>query len=246
MKNKSITLEVCADSLCNALTAQSAGADRIEFCANLPEGGVTPSFGQISLARKMLNIRLFVLIRPRGGDFLYNGTEYEIMKADIRLCGEKGCDGVVVGMLNVDGTVDTIRCRELVNIAHQYGMKVTFHRAFDRCSDLFSAMENIIDLGCERILTSGGFESAIDGADVIKKLIEKADGKIIIMPGAGITPDNVGNIIEKTGATEIHGTFRSPVASKMEYKNPIFSDKPEEYFFNATDANKIKKILSEN
>jgi len=242
-KNKQI-LEVCVDSACNAVVAQSAGAQRIEFCANLPEGGTTPSPAQIEIARKLLNIKLYAIIRPRGGDFLYNDIEFEIMKSDIRFCGKAGCDGVVIGMLLPDGKIDKHRTGELVRIAHQYGMGVTFHRAFDRCVDLFEAMETIIESGCERILTSGGYDTAIEGAEIIRQLIEKAGERIVIMPGSGITPENIEEIIQKTGAKEIHGTFRSPFPSRMQYRNEKLNRQEEEYELLLTDAEKIKRILS--
>jgi copper homeostasis protein len=236
-------LEVCVDSLENALIAQSVGAQRIEFCANLPEGGTTPSPAQIRMTRKLLQIKLYVLIRPRGGDFLYNEREFEIIRSDIHFCGQAGCDGVVIGILRSDGTVDTERCRELVLIAKQYGMGVTFHRAFDRSIDLFQALENIIELGCERILTSGGYDTAIAGTDIIRQLIAKAGERIIIMPGSGITPENAGELVWKTGLKELHGTFRSRFPSRMQYKNTNLSHVEEEYELFLTDAVKIKSLL---
>lgn len=243
MKENKLFLEVCADSVSNALIAQSAGAQRVEFCAGLPEGGVTPSPAQIEIARKLLHIKLYVLIRPRGGDFLYNDTEFEIMKSDIHFCGKTGCDGVVIGMLRTDGTVDEERCGELIRIARQYAMGVTFHRAFDRSADLFQALEAVIQLGCERILTSGGYDTAIDGVEIIRELTEKANGRIIIMPGSGITPENAGEIIQKTCLKELHGTFRSRVPGLMQYRNTHLSRQNEEYELLLTDAKKIKKIL---
>jgi copper homeostasis protein len=242
MNENKIWLEVCVDSVSNALIAQSAGAYRIEFCANLPEGGTTPSPTQITLARKQLKIKLYVLIRPRGGDFLYDDLEFEIQKSDIHYCGQNGCDGVVIGMLNPDGTVDAERCRELVAIAHSYKMGVTFHRAFDRSSDLFQAMETIIDLGCERILTSGGYDTVIEGEEVIRQLIEKAGNRITIMPGSGVTPENAGELIQKTGLKELHGTFRSRFSGKMQYKNTKLSYQEEEYTLLLTDTKKIQAI----
>ena len=236
-------IEVCVDSVCNAITAQSAGAQRVEFCANLSEGGTTPSPAQIEFARKMLHIDLYVMIRPRGGDFFYNKTEFKIMKSDIHFCGKTGCDGVVIGMLNQDGTIDRERNRELIRIAHQYGMGVTFHRAFDRCIDLFQALETIIEIGCERILTSGGYNTAIEGAGVIRELIEKAGERIIIMPGSGITPENAAEIIQITGARELHGTFRSRFQSPMIYQNKKLSKQDEEYELFLTDAEKIKSVF---
>jgi len=243
MEKTELILEVCVDSVCNALTAQSAGAQRIEFCANLSEGGTTPSPAQIEIARKQLHIQLYVIIRPRGGDFLYNNTEFEIMKSDIHFCGKSGCDGVVIGMLYPDGTIDQERAGELVRIAHQYAMGVTFHRAFDRCVDLFQAMETCIELGCERILTSGGYDTVIEGAEVIRMLIEKAGDRIIIMPGSGVTPENTGDLLRKTGAKELHGTFRSRFSSLMQYRNEKLSRPNEEYGLLLTDAEKIRQVI---
>jgi copper homeostasis protein len=243
IKTGQILLEVCVDSVSNACTAQSAGAQRIEFCANLPEGGTTPSPAQIKIARELLHIQLYVLIRPRGGDFLYDNMEFEVMKSDIHYCGTSGCNGVVIGILNPDGTIDKERNRELIRIAHQYDMEITFHRAFDRCADLFQALEMIIDLGCNRILTSGGYDTAIEGADIIGKLIKKANERIIILPGAGITPENAGELIQKTGLKELHGTFRSYYPSQMQYRNTKLSRQTEEYGLLLTDATKIKAML---
>ena len=245
MENNNRILEVCVDSVCNALTAQSAGAHRIEFCANLPEGGTTPSPAQIEIARKRLKIKLYVIIRPRGGDFFYNETEFEIMKSDIHFCGKTGCDGVVIGMLHPDGSVDKERTAELVGIARRYVMGVTFHRAFDRCVDLFQTMETIIELGCERILTSGGYDTAVEGAEEIRRLIEKSGDRIVIMPGSGITPENITGLIQKTGAKELHGTFRSRFSSPMQYRNGKLSRPDEEYELLLTDAEKIKQVIKQ-
>ena len=242
---KNPIVEICADSLGSCIVAQNAGAHRVELCANLLEGGTTPSFAQIEMVRKLLTkTKLYVLIRPRGGDFLYNDLEFEMMKSDTHQCGKMGCDGVVVGILNSDGTIDITRTSEIVKIAKRYSMGVTFHRAFDRCADLFQGLEDVINLGCERILTSGGQLSAIDGADVIAQLIQKANNRICIMPGAGIIPENVAKLIEKTGATEVHGTFRSRYSSQMNYKNPVFvGEIPiDEYNHWLADAEKIKTI----
>jgi copper homeostasis protein len=237
-------VEVCVDSPDSALAAQSAGACRVEYCTNLPEGGTTPSLAQIEIARKLLQIKLYVLIRPRGGDFLYNDVEFEIMKSDIHHCGKAGCDGVVIGILHADGSIDKVRCKELIDIAHSYSMGVTFHRAFDRCRNLFEGMEDIIDIGCERILTSGGKNTAPEGASIIRQLIQQADNRIIIMPGSGITPENAADIIKNTGATELHGTFKSHYPSKMRYKNTDLLHQEQEYGIALADFGKIKKVVS--
>jgi copper homeostasis protein len=235
-------VEVCVDSINSALIAQTSGAYRVELCNNLPEGGTTPSFALIEMVRKQLTkTKLYVLIRPRGGDFLYNDLEFEIMKSDIHQCGKMGCDGVVIGLLNSDGTIDMERNSELINIAKRYSMGVTFHRAFDCCVDVLQGLEDVISLGCERILTSGGKNTAIEGAEIIAQLIKKANGRIIIMPGAGLTPENVENLINKTKATEIHGTFRNQYPSQMMYKKTGLSNLEQDHIWLA-NAQKIKQI----
>ncbi|MDR0413657.1 MAG: copper homeostasis protein CutC [Dysgonamonadaceae bacterium] len=238
-----IVLEVCADSIQGALIAQSEGAQRIELCANLPEGGVTPSPAQIEIARRRLNIRLYVLVRPRGGDFLYDDTEMETIASDIHFCGKAGCDGVVIGALTADGAIDKKRTGSLVRIAHQYAMGVTFHRAFDRSNDLFLALEDVIDLGCERILTSGGCNTALEGAGVIRQLIAKAGERIVIMPGCGVTPENAPELIRKTGLKELHGTFRAPYPSRMQFRNTQLHSPEEADGRWMTCAKKIRTIL---
>jgi copper homeostasis protein len=238
-----IILEVCVDSVDSALIAQSGGAYRVEFCNSLSEGGITPSIAQIEIARKLLTIKFYVMIRPRGGDFLYNDIEFEIMKSDVRYCGTAGCDGVVFGILNANGSVDTKRCSELVQIAKNQNMEVTFHRAFDHCRDLFISMEDIIGIGCDRILTSGGRNTAIEGVDTIMQLVEKAGSRIGIMPGAGVTTDNVGDIIKITGARELHGTFRSHYPGKMTYKNISLGRGEEKYSTQYADIDKIKEVI---
>jgi copper homeostasis protein len=226
MTNEKITVEVCANSIESALAGQSGGAVRIELCDNLAEGGVTPSLETIRQAREALNIQLYVIIRPRGGNFVYDEAEFETMKQNIRLCGEVGCDGVVIGMLTPQGEVDIPRCAELVRLARTFSMSVTFHRAFDCCRDQFQSLDDIIRLGCDRILTSGGKNSAPEGAPVIRQLIEQAAGRVRIMPGAGITMDTIAELVRITGLKEFHGTFQSDYAGKF-----------------LTDVNKVKKVI---
>lgn len=243
---QSVILEVCANSVTSALAAQDGGAARVELCENLNEGGTTPSYGEILLARKMLHIKLYVLIRPRGGDFLYTDMEFKIMCADVRYCIEAGCDGIVIGILKADGTIDKERCGELIKMARQWGLGVTFHRAFDMCADLFQALEDIIDLGCERILTSGGKSTAMEGARTIVKLIEKAAGRIIIMPGSGISETNVTDLVHFTGVTQIHSSARVRVLSKMNFKNDhiiMGNNYGDEYSSDVTNTERVKNIL---
>jgi copper homeostasis protein len=244
--SRSILLEVCANSVTSALAAQNGGAVRVELCENLYEGGTTPSHGEILFARKLLHIKLYVLIRPRGGDFLYTDLEFDVMSADIRYCIEAGCDGIVIGILNADGTIDKKRCSELVRIAKQWGVGVTFHRAFDMCADMYQALEDIIEIGCERILTSGGKSTAMEGASVIAHLIERAAGRIIVMPGSGINENNVADLVHFTAATEIHSSAKVRVQSKMIYKNDhiiMQNNYGDDYTNEVTDAERVKEIL---
>ncbi|HEY4325317.1 MAG TPA: copper homeostasis protein CutC [Mucilaginibacter sp.] len=244
--SRSVLLEVCANSVTSALAAQNGGALRVELCENLLEGGTTPSHGEILLARKLLHIKLYVLIRPRGGDFLYTDLEYDVMTADIRYCIEAGCDGIVIGILNADGTIDKKRCSELVSLAKQCGMGVTFHRAFDMCKDMDQALEDIIEMGCERILTSGGKTTAMEGSSTIANLIKKAAGRITIMPGSGINENNAADLVRFTGASELHSTAKAPVPSKMTYVNDYIilnNNFDGDNRYELTDVERVKKIL---
>jgi len=245
--SQTVQLEVCANSVASALAAQKGGAVRVELCENLSEGGTTPSYGEILVSRKLLHIKLYVLIRPRGGDFLYTDDEYNIMVEDVEHAIGSGCDGIVIGILNEDGTVDRERCGKLVRMAKLMGVGVTFHRAFDMCRDMDQALEDIIDLGCERILTSGGKSTAMEGFRVISGLIERARGRIVIMPGSGINDHNVGDLVRFTGATEVHASARLRVKSKMEYKNDriVMGDSyNDEYMHSQTDATVVENIIT--
>ncbi len=182
-------LEIAANSVASALAAQEGGAGRVELCAALELGGLTPSHAQIALARERLHIPLYVLIRPRAGDFLYSELECETMQRDIETCVALGCDGVVLGVLDAEGRVDAARCRALIAAAGKLG--VTFHRAFDLSRDPAQALEDIVALGCERILTSGTQASAPDGAALIRELVVQAAGRLAVMPGAGVNAQNI-------------------------------------------------------
>lgn len=241
-----ILLEVCANSINSALAAQDGGAVRVELCENLDRGGTTPSSGQVLMARKLLHIKLYVLIRPRSGDFLYDDTEFETMLADIRYCIEAGCDGIVTGILKADGMVDKERCLEIVRLAKQWGLGTTFHRAFDMCADQYRALDDIIEIGFDRILTSGGKSTAMEGASVIAHLVEKAKGRIIIMPGSGIDEHNVADLIHFTGVQEIHASARMAVKSKMKFINDhiIMGDVSDEYSTERTNKDRVKKIIA--
>lgn len=235
-----IKLEVCASSIESVLQAKEGGAYRVELCDNLSEGGTTPPLSWIEFSIEQADIQIFTLIRPRSGDFLYTDYEFNTMKKDIILCGEAGCHGVVLGILTREGQVDKKRCSELISLARSYQMSVTFHRAIDRAKDIFEAMEDVIDLGCDRILTSGGMSNTMMGKDVLKEMIIRAKDRIIIMPGAGINENNIAELVQYTGAKEFHGSFRTEQASKMLYKNEVFKD---DYTTTVSSSDKIREVL---
>ena len=232
-------LEIIGFTIEGCIMAQRAGAHRIELCDSPADGGSTASYGFIKAAREKLQIELFPIIRPRGGDFFYSDDEFEIMKTDVKLCQDLGCDGVVIGMLTKDGKVDKKRCSVLVDYAYPLG--ITFHRAFDRTVDAFEALEDIIEIGCERILTSGQKPTALEGMELIKELIEKADNRIIIMPGSGVSSDNIIQIAETTGAVEFHSSARVKIKSRMEYNDPVLNENLESF---VVDEEEIKRMLS--
>src|SRR6185295_1571384 len=202
MNDKKYFVEIATSDFITTQSAVEGGADRIELCANLAEGGVTPSYGYIRKCRDSFDLTLYPIIRPRGGDFLYTAEEFEIMMHDARLCRQLGCDGVVIGLLNKDGSIDKARTSRLVEAVYPLG--VTFHRAFDRCADPMTAMEQLIEIGYERILTSGQKQNALDGAELIAELNRVANGRIIIMPGSGVRKENVKWLAEQTKCTEFH------------------------------------------
>lgn len=204
MNNKQI--EICCGSIQSAMNAKAGGAERIELCQGLVEGGTTPSPATIRLAVNELGLDVFVLVRPRGGDFCYNELEIKTMEEDVAFCKEVGASGIVVGFLHPDGTIDTALTRRFVELAAP--LPVTFHRAFDECTDPLNALEQVIDCGCARILTSGCQPTAVEGADMLQRLVRQANGRITILAGSGITPDNALMLREKTGAPEIHGSCK--------------------------------------
>ena len=246
-KNKPlIALEICTDSVLSSVEAQRAGAVRVELCAALFEGGLTPSAGLISLTRQQISIGLHVLIRPRGGDFCYSDLEFEIMLRDIALAKEAGCDAVVIGILNADGTIDTERTAILITAARP--MSVTFHRAFDMVPEPFIALQELINLGIDRLLTSGQEKSVLEGSELIAQLVQQAAGKIVIMPGGGITERNIARISRETGAPEFHLSARKKQPSKMQHRNERVSMGGElrlpEYELAIADVGKITSALN--
>lgn len=232
-------LEICSFDLVSALLAQEAGAHRIELCAAPAEGGTTPGPGTIRTARERLHIDLYPIIRPRGGDFLYTDEEYETMLKEVDYCKQAGCNGVVIGLLNADGTIDKNRAARLVERA--YPMGVTFHRAFDWAINPFEALEDIISIGCERILTSGQRPAAVEGAALINELVRQADDRIIIMPGSGVRADNILHLAEKTDASEFHTSARTAVRSVMEYVNDAMK---EDLLTVRVDKGEVERIVA--
>jgi len=215
-------LEVAANSVASALAAQAGGAGRVELCSALELGGLTPSHATIAMARERLRIPLYVLIRPRAGDFLYDDDECEAMRRDIETCVALGCDGVVLGVLDADGNVDMGRCYGLLAAAGHLG--ITFHRAFDLVRDPRRTLDDVIALGCERVLTSGGQARAPEGAALIRELVAQAGGRIAIMPGAGVTADNLAALAAATGAREFHASAKRQLASGMRHRPPLLAD----------------------
>ncbi len=237
-------IEVCVYSLESCLAAQEAGADRVELCAAMYDGGITPSAATIQMARSILRIGLFVIIRPRGGDFLYTDMEYEQMKIDLLFAKKCGVDGVVFGLLKEDGQIDVGRTKELVELAKP--LPVTFHRAFDMTSDYKQALEDVIAAGCHRILTSGQRNTAVEGKAIIKELVEQAAGRIQIMAGSGVSAVNAQEIAA-IGVDALHMSGKNTRDSRMVYRNPsVFmggiSGMPE-YDIVYSDRDKICEVV---
>jgi copper homeostasis protein len=238
-----IILEACVANFESAVAAGEAGADRLELCNMLGAGGITPSVGFIKKVLEKVSIPVHVLIRPREGDFLYSDSEHEIMMSDIRACREMGVAGVVIGMLKENGSIDMERCKSLVSEAGS--LAVTFHRSFDLTSDAFTSLEEIIQLKCTRILTSGQRASAMHGAGFISGLIKQASGRIIIMPGGGIDDKNILQLKKTTAANEFHLSARMLKPSKMRYRNEFVimsGDGIDEYALEVLDAEMFKRV----
>lgn len=238
-----MTVEIVVFTLEAAMKAQEGGADRIELCDNPAEGGTTPSAGIIELVRQNLSIDIYAMIRPRGGDFLYSNYEFHSMKRDITQCQKLSVDGLVFGILNPDGTIDKKRCQEL--IAKARPLKVTCHRAFDMARDPFEALEDCIEAGFDRILTSGQEFRAIQGVTLLRQLVEKANGRISIIAGSGVNEENVQEIVSETGVKEIHFSATAFRDSAMKYRNEKISGMGQgsggEYQLRTADPARIKK-----
>lgn len=237
-------LEIAVFNIESALLASKSGADRIELCENAFDGGTTPSCGTLKTIKEKISIPVFPIIRARGGDFFYTDDEYNVMKNDILFCRQLGFEGAVIGLLNKDATVDKERTKHLVDVA--YPMEITFHRAFDRTKDAFQSLEDIIECGCQRILTSGQVPNAYDGKDLIKKLIEQADERIIIMPGTGVRSNNIKELADYTNATELHSSARKNIKSEMEFVNEKMHEELTNISVDADEIKKMKSILKKN
>jgi copper homeostasis protein len=236
-------LEACVANIESAKAAEEAGADRIELCNVLGAGGVTPSFGFVEHVRKNISIPVHVLIRPREGDFLYSNDEFNSMLRDIEICKELGAEGIVSGILTANGSVDMSRCKELVEKARP--LSFTFHRAFDLTADAFNSLEEIIQLGCDRILTSGQRASAVHGAGFISGLIKQSNGRIILMPGGGVNEKNISLLKKTTGANEFHLSARMLKPSSMQYRNEFVmmsGEDADEYAYDILDGERFKKV----
>lgn len=238
------TTELCAYSVAACRMAAAEGVDRVELCASPAEGGTTPSAAAIAMAREVEGLSLSVMIRPRGGDFLYTDNEYEQMLRDILFARRAGADGVVLGLLTADGEVDTLRTKALVEAAAP--MQVTFHRAVDMTCDYLHAVEQIISCGCRRILTSGGAATAAEGIDNLRRAVETAHGRIEIMAGSGVNPSNVG-LLASAGIDALHFSARRTVAGAMRYRhNGVnMGAAADEYAITEADPATIRAIMNE-
>ncbi len=237
--------EVCLQSPTDALAAQAGGARRVELCAALVEGGLTPSRGCLKVCRDSVTIDIMAMIRPRGGDFYYNQQELDSMAADVADCKAIGITGVVFGLLQTDGKLDMEPLRQLISLAKP--LQITFHRAFDVCQDPFEALEQLIELGVDRVLTSGQAATVPEGLALIQALVEKAQGRILILPGGGIKPTNVQHIVSQTGVSEFHATAFKQLESPMQFRNEkVYMGTPglPEYERLVTDAAVVRSFLA--
>lgn len=232
-------LEVAVFNIESAIAAEAAGANRLELCENPNDGGTTPSYGTLSVVSSTISIPVFPIIRPRGGDFLYTRSEFDVMKNDIRLCKELGFAGVVIGLLLPDGSIDKAHTKELVALAAP--LEVTFHRAFDRCIDPIKGLHDIIETGCKRILTSGQVPNAPDALDLLQTLVKEAGDNIIIMPGSGVRGNNIATIKTVTKAKEFHSSARKVVPTSMQFAKESMQENLQNMLVDATD---IKNMLA--
>lgn len=242
MTNK-LLLEVCAFNIQSCMIAEKAGAVRVELCDNPVEGGTNPSYGTIKRVRGKISIDLYPILRPRSGNYFYDEEEFEIVKTDILTCKGLGCDGISVGVQQIDGTIDIERMKRVVEWA--YPMGVTCNRAFDAVPDPYAALEGLIDCGCERVLTSGQKSAAPDATDVLARLVSQAAGRISIMPGAGVRSTNIEKLIA-TGAYEFHTSARKIVPNPLIYQTEEITDYGNVYIADENELRAITSILAAN
>ncbi len=237
-----MVIEIVVFNLDSALKAQEGGADRIELCDNPGDGGTTPSAGVVELVRQNLSIDVYAMIRPRGGDFLYSNYDFHAMKRDLMQFQKLSVDGVVFGILTAEGAIDKKRCQELITRARP--LKVTCHRAFDMTRDPFEALEDCIEVGFDRILTSGQEAQGIQGADLIGELVKRANGRIKIMAGSGVNEENVKELVTRTGVSEIHFSAKTYRKSGMLYRNERIEGMGQagggEYQLRTVDPQRVK------
>lgn len=241
MRNKAV-LEVCAFHIDSCIIAERCGALRVELCDNPIEGGTTPSYGTIKQVREKISIKLYPLLRPRSGNYFYSDEEFDILKDDIEICKQLGCDGISVGVSKINAEIDTERLKRIVEWAGPMG--VTCNRVFDCSPDPFKALKDIIDCGCERVLTSGQKSSANDAADLLKQLVQLADGRIIIMPGAGVNSSNILNLKNASGAMEFHSSARKIAPNPVTYINKEVSDYGNVYIADETEVKAMIDALN--
>lgn len=235
-------LEVCAFNLQSSIIAEKVGAKRVELCENPADGGTTPSYGTIKQTREKIGISLYPIVRPRAGNYYFDEDEFAIIKQDILLCKQLGCDGISTGVSKLNGEIDTERLKRMVEWA--YPMGVTCHRVFDATPDPMQALEDIISCGCERILTSGQKPSAPEGIDLLAELVQKADGRISVMPGAGVRSSNIEKLVNGTGATEFHTSARMKAPDPVTFRNPAILDATDWYIANEEELRKIMEVLN--
>ncbi|MDA0811386.1 MAG: copper homeostasis protein CutC [Verrucomicrobia bacterium] len=243
-----IKLEICIDSVESAIASEQGGAQRVELCGSLIEGGTTPTAGMIAETRERISIGLQVMIRPRGGDFFFTEAEHAVMRREVKVAKDLGANGIVIGCLNSDGTIDVEHSKALIELARP--LNVTFHRAFDMTRDAFEALDTLIELGVDRILTSGQEPTVLEGAELIASLREKAGDRVIILPGGGVTERNLAKIIALTGVSEIHIGTRQPIESGMQFRNErVYMGgelRPPEYLrmvADSSDVTALRKVL---
>ena len=243
MKKTPVLVEICANSYQSALNAQIGGAHRLELCASLEVGGITPSAATIQLTRKNVDLELFVLIRPRGGDFCYSDEEFEVMKENIRFCQSVGVDGIVSGVLLANGKLDVKRTAELIELSHP--QTFTFHRAFDRVPDPFVTLKQLKEIGVDRILTSGQQPNALAGSSMLRELVVLSGEELTILGGSGINSKNVIELIEKTNLKEIHFSAKRPIKSKMEMDSSSvrFNNNNSDLDYSETDPKEVRKVM---